>query len=75
MHFGYLSSKKGIETDNNKNQLIRDWPGPQNVTELRSFLVFTNYYCHFIHNYAQVTWSLYKLTLEDNVSKKITEDG
>ena len=40
------------------------------VTEVRSFLGFTNYYHRFIYMYAQVTRPLYKLISGENTSKK-----
>ena len=42
---------------------------PANVTEVRSFLGFTNYYQRFIKKYAQVAKLLYKLILGENISK------
>ena len=39
-----LYPKNGIQTDSEKVQAIRKWPIPTNVTEVRSFLGFTNYY-------------------------------
>ena len=37
-----------------KVKAIHKWPVPTNVTEVRSFLGFTNYYWRFIKRYAQV---------------------
>ena len=39
------------------------------VTEVRSFLGFTSYYCWFIFKYAQVAWPLYWLISGENASK------
>ena len=47
-------SSKGIETDSKKVAAICDWPKPQMVTEVHSFLGLTNYYRKFIHSYAQI---------------------
>ena len=49
---------------------IHKWPVPTNVTEVRSFLGFTNYYRRFIKKYAQVVKPLYKLISGENASKK-----
>ena len=49
---------------------ICKWPVPPNVTEVRSFLGFTNFYQRFIKNYAQVVKPLYKLILGENASGK-----
>ena len=45
-------------------------PMPTNVTEVQSFLGFTNYYQRFIKKYAQVAKPLYKLISGENASKK-----
>ena len=45
-------------------------PVPTNVTEVRSFLGFTNYYWRFIKKYAQVAKPLYKLIWGENASRK-----
>ena len=51
-------------------EAIHKWPVPTNVTEVRSFLGFTNYYWRFIKKYAQVAKPLYKLILGENASRK-----
>ena len=40
----HVVSKNGIQTDSKKVEAIHKWPVPTNVTEVRSFLGFTNYY-------------------------------
>ena len=67
---GHVVSKNGIQTDPRKVEAIHKWPVPTNVTEVRSFLGFTNYYQRFIKRYAQVVKPLYKLILGENASKK-----
>ena len=37
-------SKDGIETGLKKITAIKEWPVPKTVTEVQSFLDFTNYY-------------------------------
>ena len=53
-----------------KEEAIHKWPVPTNVTEVRSFLGFRNYYLRFIKKYAQVVKPLYKLILGENASRK-----
>ena len=53
-YLGHVVSKNGIQTDSKKVESIQKWPIPTNVTEVHSFLGFTNYYCRFIRKYAQV---------------------
>ena len=70
IYLGHGVSKNGIQTDPKKVEAIHKWPVPTNVTEVRSFLGFTNCYQRFIKKYAQVVKPLYKLILGENASKK-----
>ena len=70
IYLGHVVSKNGIQTDPRKVEAIHKCPVPTNVTEVRSFLGFTNYYRRFIKKYAQVVKPLYKLISGDNASKK-----
>ena len=69
-YLGHVVSKNGIQTDSKKVEAIHKWPVPTDVTEVRSFLGFTNYYQRFIKKYAQVAKPLYMLILGENTSKK-----
>ena len=70
IYLGHVVSKDGIQTDPKKVEAIHNWPVPTNVTEVRSFLGFTNYYQRFIKKYAQVVKPLYKLIWGENASRK-----
>ena len=70
VYLGHVVSKDGIQTDLKKVEAICKWPVPTMVTEMRSFLGFTNYYQRFIKIYAQVVKPLYKLILGENASRK-----
>ena len=69
-YLDHVVCKKGIQTDSKKVEAIRKWPVPTNVTEVCSFLRFTNYYCRFIKKYAQVAKPLYKLISGENKARK-----
>ena len=43
-YLGHIVSKNGIATDPKKIQDVENWPTPATVTDVRSFLGFTNYY-------------------------------
>ena len=62
--------QNGIQTDSKKVEAICKWPVSTNVTEVQSFIGFTNYYQRFIKKYAQVAKPLYKLISGKNASKK-----
>ena len=53
---------QGIRVDPEKVQVIRDWPPPTNVTDLRSFLGSTNFYRKFVHRYSDIAVPLHALT-------------
>ena len=69
-YLGHIVTKEGIETDPRKIEAIEKWPIHREVTEVRSFLGFTNYYCKFIPRYAQVAKPLNQLVSRDNANKK-----
>ena len=43
-YLGHTISEGGIEADQSKLKVTREWPTPKTVTEVRSFLGFTDYY-------------------------------
>ena len=47
-YLGHVVSSRGIETSPKKIAAILNWPQPQNITQVRSFLGFCNYYRKFI---------------------------
>ena len=58
--------------DPKKIKALKKWPVPKTVTEVRSFLGFTNYYCKFIPVYAQVARPINQLVSGENDNKKKT---
>ena len=72
-YLGHIVSKDGVETDPKKIQVILDWPIPQTVYNVRSFLGFTNYYRKFMFNYSQIAKPLNGLISGENA--KIEESS
>ena len=72
-YLGHVVSSKGIETNPKKIATIVNWPRPKNITQIRSFLGFCNYYRKFIKGYAQVARPLYQLLTGENAKKKTNE--
>ena len=66
VYLGHIVSESGITTDPGKIERICEWPVPENVTEINSFLGLASYYRRFVPNFAQVARPLHKLT-EANV--------
>eukprot|EP00253_Pinus_taeda_P032941 PITA_32941 len=57
-----LVQKKGVHVDPAKIQVIRDWPSPTTLTELRSFLGLANFYPRFVLGFSHITWPLSQVT-------------
>ena len=69
-YLGHIVSSKGIETDPKKVEAVKNWTVPKTVTDVRSFLGFTNHYRRFITDYANVAKSLNILVSGENVNRK-----
>ena len=59
---GVILKNGMVQMDPAKVKGIADWPPPQNVTDIHSFLGFTGFYHYFIPNYSLITWPLIQLT-------------
>ena len=69
-YLGHIVSANGIETDPKKVKAVRNWTVPKTVTDVRSFLGFTNHYRRFIKSYANVARSLNLLVSGENANHK-----
>ncbi|GBG86946.1 hypothetical protein CBR_g44399 [Chara braunii] len=65
LYLGHEISAEGLKPDDAKVASIRDWPRPQSVTEMRSFLGMTGYCRTFVKNYSIVAAPLTDLTRLD----------
>jgi hypothetical protein len=64
-YLGYLLSLDSLTMSNKKVQAIVDWPEPQKVKDIQSFLRFANFYHQFIYNYSDIVVPLMQLTHKD----------
>ena len=62
---GHTVSKDGIKVQENKIKAINNWPTPQNVEQLRSFLGLANYYLKFIKDFSTIAAPLTQLLHKD----------
>ena len=62
---GHVVSGDGIQTDPSKIEVIRDWPLPRTVRELRSFIGLAAYYKRFVRGFANIAAPLYGLLTEE----------
>ena len=66
----HVVSVKGIETNLKKMKAFCNWTKPSTVTEMHSFLSFTNHYHCFIDKYAHLARPLNKLQLGITLTKR-----
>ena len=52
---GHIILERVVESDPEKVEAIKNWPGPQNHTQLQCFLGFCGFYRRFIKDYSQIT--------------------
>ena len=64
-YLGYCLSPTGLTMAQNKVNIIRDWPEPQKVKDIQSFLGFANFYHRFIYNYSDIVVPLTRLMRKD----------
>ena len=60
-YLGYVIDSTGIHVDLEKIQILKDWPIPQSIHELRSFLRLVNFYRRFILGFSHIAWPLNQL--------------
>ena len=59
---GHVVSQEGISCDPNKLEAIKNWPQPQKVKDIRSFLGLASYYRKYIRSFASIAAPLNALT-------------
>ncbi|KAK9312011.1 hypothetical protein V1524DRAFT_418529 [Lipomyces starkeyi] len=58
----YLCTNEGRLPDPSKVRRVENWPGPQSVTAVRSFLGAVTYYRVWIKTFSKISKPLYELT-------------
>lgn len=53
-YLGHIIEDGKIKVDPNKTKALKTWPRPLNVSDVRSFLGFCNYFRRFIHGYSSL---------------------
>ncbi|MCO5576395.1 hypothetical protein L7F22_030205 [Adiantum nelumboides] len=61
-YLGHIISKNGIRMDPAKLEVIKDWPNPRNLHEVRSFIGMCAYYKRFIEKFSLILGPLHDLT-------------
>ncbi|GBG87409.1 hypothetical protein CBR_g45466 [Chara braunii] len=62
IYLGHRLSANGLESEATKVEVIRKWPQPANVRELRSFLGLASYYRKFVPKFSVIAHPLSRLT-------------
>ncbi|GBG88300.1 hypothetical protein CBR_g46867 [Chara braunii] len=67
IYLGHRLSVTGLEPEATKVEVIRNWPQPANVRELRSFLGLASYYQKFVPKFSVIAHPLSRLTSKNVV--------
>jgi hypothetical protein len=62
---GHIVSKRGIEVDHAKVELIENLPPPTSVKQIRSFLGHASFYRRFIKDFSKISRPLCNLLAKD----------
>jgi hypothetical protein len=68
---GHIIGREGLKVDPNKVEVVKTWPTPQNVTDIRRFLGLANYFRKFIKGFSALAAPLTQLSS----SKKFLDLG
>ena len=58
-------SENKVAMDPVKVARVRDWPTPENWTDVQAFIGFVNFYCQFIWDFSTIAKPLFDLTRSD----------
>ena len=73
-YLGHVVSGEGISINPKKVEAVTEWPTPQTVYDVRSFLGFVGYYRRFIKNFSKITKPIREvITGLENQSKRTAE--
>lgn len=71
---GHIIGQEGIKVDPAKTQVVKDWPTPSSVKDIRSFLGLSNYFRKFVQGYSTLVEPLTALTRKELIWNNQTWD-
>ena len=69
-YLGRRVSSSGVAVDPQKIKVVREWPEPASVKDVRAFLGFTGFFRHFIQGYASIAGPLFRYLKGDQKQKR-----
>ena len=70
---GMIVGNGGIKVDGTKIQVLREWPKPKSLTEVRSFMGLLQFFRRFIKDFSKISAPLTNLTKKGEGIKKWSE--
>jgi hypothetical protein len=67
-YLGHILFHEGAKLDHNKIKVVREWPIPKTLKNLRGLLGLLGYYCKFVKNYGQIAAPLTTLLKKEEFS-------
>jgi hypothetical protein len=64
-YLGLVISPRGISMEERKVQAVKEWPIPQNIKQVQSFLGFANFLWRFVPNYSTLARPLHNWNHKD----------
>ena len=69
-YLGHVISANGIETDQPKTEVLRTWPIPTSVADVRKCIGFSGYFRRFIKDFSKLAKPLSDLLIGHSDKKK-----
>ncbi|PIK42091.1 Retrovirus polyprotein [Apostichopus japonicus] len=60
-YLGHCVTKSGVKANPGKIEVVRDWPAPKSLKEVRSFLGLCSFYRRFVPGFSKIAGPLHEL--------------